>query len=182
MLTSGGLATSYLASAYCAGSLVEYGSGVIEGNPGSLSVGFAKATMKAAFTDGIIPSVTTKYVEGDAVILQTTEPFMSSGVLGSSVPVNPDEVIFQVQVEVDGEITYSDSWTWVNPTGDDTDTIQQGVATGLFWASIDSTGHPGTWTGQIFGKPTGADIDITRTQVLKEAFAIVVAPSIPLPS
>ena len=68
----------------------------------------------------------TKYVEGDAVILQTTEPFMSSNVLGSSVPVNPDEVIFQVQVELDGVVTYTDSWTWVNPTGDPSSTIQQG--------------------------------------------------------
>ena len=106
-------------------------------------------------------------IENTTIQFYTSQPFTA---LGGTV-VNPDNVTFSYSVQGQTEVTY----TWVNPTGDPTLTIEQDTkGIGYFYCNISTVGLPGTWTWQWYGYPSSGE-DVTATQVAAQGTVIVSA-------
>ena len=104
-------------------------------------------------------------IEGSTIQFYTSQPFTSI----SGTVVNPDKVNFSYSIQGQTEQTF----TWVNPTGDPTNTIHQGSqGTGYFYANVSTVGQPGTWNWQWYGYPFSG-VDTTATQVAAQGTVIV---------
>jgi hypothetical protein len=105
-------------------------------------------------------------IEGTTVRFLTTTPFTSI----TGVVVNPDVVTFSYEVQGQNSVTY----TWTNPTGDTTGTINNN-GTGYFYADIPTNNLPGVWTWR-WASHTSTGIDTTATEVAVEG-SITVSPT-----
>ena len=106
-------------------------------------------------------------IENTTIQFYTSQPFTS---IGGTV-VNPDNVKFSYSIQGQTEVSY----TWVNPTGDPTNTIKQGAGgVGYFYANISTVGQPGTWSWQWYGYPSSG-ADTTYTQVAAQGTVVVSA-------
>lgn len=105
-------------------------------------------------------------VEGTTVRFYTQTPFTSI----SGTAVNPDVVNLKYSVQGQTEVVY----TWVNPTGDPTNTIIN-TSTGNFQADIDTTNLPGTWEWSWDCYPeSGQDVTATKVAWIGE---VVISPN-----
>jgi hypothetical protein len=116
----------------------------------------------------LFPPFPPVFQEGTVIRFDTTKtPFTSI----EGVVVNPDEVIFAYVAEGEAEVSY----TWVNPSGDPDDKIENdGV--GFFHVDIPTLGLPGNWTFSWYGKANNGP-DLTGTTVKWES-TLVVNPSV----
>ena len=106
-------------------------------------------------------------IAGSTIQFYTSVPFTA---LNGAV-VNPDKVNFSYSIQGQTEQTF----TWVNPTGDPTNTIKQGAGgVGYFYANISTVGQPGTWNWQWYGYPSSG-ADTTATQVAAQGTVVVSA-------
>lgn len=102
--------------------------------------------------------------EGSTLRFYTSKPFTSI----SGTVVDPDKVEFSYQVQGQAVVTH----TYTNGSGDPTGTIVR-VATGDYYADIDTSGKSGVWTWRWFGYPVTNGPDTTHTQVATEGSVTV---------
>lgn len=108
-------------------------------------------------------------IEGTVVRFYTATPFTDI----AGVAVTPDVVYLKYQVQGQTEVTYT--WTNGNTPPDPTYTIVND-GTGNFYADIDTTSYPGTWTWGWSCEPGVSGLDTTKTQVVWQG-EVLISPS-----
>ena len=102
--------------------------------------------------------------EGSTLRFYTSKPFTSI----SGTVVDPDVVQFSYQVQGQTVVTH----TYTHGSGDPDGVIVR-VATGDYYADIDTTGNAGVWVWRWFGHPASGGADTTHTQVATEGSVTV---------